>query len=112
MEHANLYLLFPVYKEATEQPTYVKRVDILEKKDYENFLFLLQDMSSYFCYENYERFYDSRNLKAYLIPVDTLKDCYPKTSTLFRRKMNNWGVIGESLKQFLVVIFVRSSKKK
>ena len=48
-------------------------------------------MNSFFSYENYEGFYDSRNMQAFMIPVDSLKDCYPKVSTLLRRKISNWG---------------------
>lgn len=91
MEHAEVFLLLPVYEEATDQSAYLKRVGILEEKEYGTLLAKLRDVSSYFCYENYECYYDSRNLNAYLIPMDSLGDCYPKTSTLFRRKINSWG---------------------
>lgn len=91
MEHAELFLLLPVYEEATDQSSYVKRVGILEENEYEAVISNLLYMSSFFSYENYEGFYDSKNLQAFIIPVDSLKDCYPKVSTLLRRKINNWG---------------------
>lgn len=91
MEHAELFLLLPVYEEAEGQPAYVKRVGVLEEKEYEKFLAKLQDVSSFFCYENYECYYDSRNLKAFMMPIDSLEDCYPKVSTLLRRKISSWG---------------------
>ena len=99
MEHAELFLLFPVYEEAADQPAYIKRVGVLEENEYQKFLTKLQDVSSFFCYENYVCYYDSSNLKAFVIPIDTLKDCYPKVSTLFRRKISSWGAIGEELRQ-------------
>lgn len=91
MEHAELFLLFPVYEDAIDQSAYVKRVGILEEAEYEELMTKLRDVSSYFCYENYECYYDSRNLNAFIIPIEYLKDCYPKVSTLFRRRVNNWG---------------------
>lgn len=91
MEHAELFLLLPVYEEATDQPAYVKRVGVLEEEKYKELLTKLQDISLFFCYENYECYYDSRNLNAFMIPMDALRDCYPKISTLLRRKINNWG---------------------
>lgn len=91
MEHAELFLLLPVYEEVADLPAYVKRVGILKENEYAEVISKLQHMSSFFSYENYEGFYDSRNLQAFMIPVDSLKDCYPKVSTLLRRKINNWG---------------------
>ena len=35
MEHAELFLLLPVYEEATDQSAYVKRIGILEEEEYE-----------------------------------------------------------------------------
>ena len=77
MEHAELFLLLPVYEEATDQPAYVKRVGVLGEEKYKELLTKLQDISLFFCYENYECYYDSRNLNAFMIPMDALRDCYP-----------------------------------
>ena len=52
MEHAEVFLLLPVYEEATDQSAYLKRVGILEEKEYGKLLAKLRDVSSYFCYEN------------------------------------------------------------
>lgn len=91
MEHAELFLLLPVYEEATDQSAYVKRIGILEEEEYEKLMTKLREVSLYFCYENYECYYDSMNLNAFMIPIESLIDCYPKASTLFRRRINNWG---------------------
>lgn len=91
MEHAELFLLLPVYEESIGQSAYVKRIGILEEEKYEELMTKLRDVSSYFCYENYECYYDSRNLNAFMIPIVSLGDCYPKVSTLLRRRINNWG---------------------
>lgn len=54
MEHAELFLLLPVYEESIGQSAYVKRIGILEEEKYEELMTKLRDVSSYFCYENYE----------------------------------------------------------
>ena len=38
MEHAELFLLLPVYEEATDQSAYVKRIGILEEEEYEKLI--------------------------------------------------------------------------
>ena len=68
MEHAELFLLLPVYEESIGQSAYVKRIGILEEEKYEELMTKLRDVSSYFCYENYECFYDSNRIFERLLP--------------------------------------------
>lgn len=77
MEHAELFLLLPVYEESIGQSAYVKRIGILEEEKYEELMTKLRDVSSYFCYENYECFYDSRNLNAFMIPIGIFERLLP-----------------------------------
>lgn len=104
MEHAELFLLLPVYEEATDQSAYVKRIGILEEEEYEKLMTKLREVSLYFCYENYECYYDSMNLNAFMIPIESLIDCYPKASTLFRRRKIIGEVIGEGVNRLLTKI--------
>ena len=44
MEHAELFLLLPVYEEATDQSAYVKRIGILEEEEYEKLMTKLREV--------------------------------------------------------------------
>lgn len=91
MEHVELFLLLPIYQEAVGHPGYLRRIDIKSNEDYRTFIDNIVGMKSFFCYENFKGYYDSENLKAFKMPIDTLSDCYPKTSVLIRKAMVDWG---------------------
>lgn len=91
MEHMEIFLLFPVYQEADGHPGYLRRTDALDNEEYRNMIEGIGRVSSFFCYENFKGYYDSENLKGFVIPIDALMDCYPKLSVLVRKTMLAWG---------------------
>lgn len=94
MEHVEIFLLLPVYVEAEDQPGYLKRIELLDNKEYHEYIDAINRIKSFFCYESFCGYYDSQNVKAFMIPIDTLQDCYPRISVLLRMAMVNWEVIG------------------
>lgn len=91
MEHVEIFLLLPVYVEAGDQPGYLKRIELLDNKEYHEYIDAINRIKSFFCYESFCGYYDSQNVKAFMIPIDTLQDCYPRISVLLRMAMVNWG---------------------
>lgn len=91
MGHTELFLLLPVYKDAIGQSGYLKRIDVLEKDDYQVYIDGINKVKAFFCYENFNGYYDSKNAKDFMIPIDVLSDSYPKVSVLLRKAMLNWG---------------------
>lgn len=91
MEHVEIFLLLPVYEEAEGQPGYLKKLGVLANEDYQVYLDAINRMKSFFCYESFKGYYDSQNVKAFMIPMELLQDCYPSVSVLLRRAVVNWG---------------------
>lgn len=92
MGHVELFLLFPVYRESEHQPCYLKRVDEMDKASYLKYRNAVETVRSFFLYESFEGYYDSKNVKAFMEPVYALEDCYPRNlSMLLRKTLIDWG---------------------
>jgi hypothetical protein len=91
MGKSELFLLFPVYKEAQEKPHYIKTVDIMSNEDLEIYISAIDDIIQFFKLENYDGYYDGKNVQEFLLPLEIAEDCYPNMKTRFRLIMGKWG---------------------
>lgn len=91
MEHVEIFMLLPVYEETVGQPGYLRRVGVLGDDEYRVYIDAVNKIKSFFCYERFNGYYDSQNVKAFAIPIDTLQDCYPRMSVLLRKALMDWG---------------------
>lgn len=91
MRQMELFLLLPVYLKADGYPGYLKRIDALGNDEYRSIIDAINRVKSFFCYENFQGYYDSQNVKGFMMPIDMLEDCYPKMSVLLRTAMVYWG---------------------
>lgn len=91
MGQLELFLLLPVFQEADGYPWYLKRVDALDNDEYRSIIDTINRVKFFFCYESFHGYYDSQNLKGFMMPIDMLEDCYPKTSLLLIKAIMYWG---------------------
>src|SRR5574344_487197 len=91
MGKSELFLLFPVYKEAQGKPHYIKTIDIMSNEDLEIYISAIDDIIQFFKHENYDGYYDGKNVQAFLSPLEIVEDYYPNMKTRFRLIMGKWG---------------------
>ena len=91
MDHCEIFIIFPVYEEFKESPFYINKIDIKETKDYEDCISRIENIIKVFKIENYEGYYDSKNIEEYLYPITIANDYYPNIRTRFRIVLKNWG---------------------
>lgn len=91
MEHSELFIIFPSYKEVEEKPHYLKFVDVMSMEDISKIVNCLNEMIHFFQNENYDGYYDGKNVQAFLFPFEIAEDYYPNIKTRFRVLMGRWG---------------------
>ena len=89
MEGNELFLILPPHEEAKCQPLYLKRNGEMSNEELTAFIYEIEHVNSFFTHENYTLYYDSENLKAFLIPIEILPECYPQKGQLLRRLLAN-----------------------
>lgn len=90
MNCCEIFMLFPVYEDI-ESSHYINKIGVISNDEYNDYLSKIKNIIDVFKIENYNGFYDSLNLEAFLSPVLILEDYYPNIITTFRRLMSNWG---------------------
>ncbi len=91
MTPLEIFMLFPVYEDASNTPCYIKKVDLKPAKYYDNHISIIDKILQVLSIENYSGYYDSENVDAFLLPIDVVEDYYPNIRTRFRRLMSRWG---------------------
>ena len=91
MEHSELFLLLPKYKEVKGQPNYINEKDIMSESEILEFIEGIDKICRFLEIENYEGFYDADNISAFLYPVKEMKEYYPNILTRMYIVMRKWG---------------------
>lgn len=91
MEHSELFLLLPKYKEVKGQPNYINEKDIMSEFEVLEFIKGIDKICCFIENENYKGYYDVDNVLAFLYPIKEMEDCYPNLMTLMRRVIIKWG---------------------
>lgn len=91
MEHSELFIMFPSFEEVEEKPHYIKSVGIKPLKEISKTVDCLNEIIHFFQNENYDGYYDGKNIQAFLYPLEIAEDCYPNMKTRFRVMMKQWG---------------------
>lgn len=91
MEHSEMFLLLPKYEEAEGQPDYLNAKSIMTEHDILKVIDNIDEICTFIAYENYEGYYDAKNISAFLYPAQVAEDCYPNILTRMRIVMNKWG---------------------
>lgn len=91
MEHSELFLLLPKYKEVKGQPNYINEKDIMSESEVLEFIKGIDKICCFIENENYKGYYDVDNVLAFLYPIKEMEDCYPNLMTLMRRVIIKWG---------------------
>lgn len=91
MEHSELFLLLPKYKEVKGQPNYINEKDIMSESEVLEFIEGIDKICRFLEIENYEGFYDADNISAFMYPVEKMKECYPNILTRMYIVMRKWG---------------------
>lgn len=91
MAHVEIFLLFPVYEECENQPFYLNRIKVLDDVTYLEYRNAVENVITFFSHESYDGYYDSENVRDFLVPVEMMEDCYPKLSLLLRKSLTGWG---------------------
>ena len=86
-----LFLLFPMYQEAGgDKSYYLKRFDLKDEDVLNNYIHKVEEINTFFDYENYEGYYDSQNVSHFSYPLDEVEDCYPGKKTYLRTVLKHW----------------------
>lgn len=91
MARSELFLLLPVFEETDKQPDYISRIGIIDIKELNEYIDKILESKEFLTVENYTGYYDVDNIKAFLLPIEIMEDCYPNAMTRFRSAMNKWG---------------------
>ncbi|WP_299094264.1 hypothetical protein [uncultured Bacteroides sp.] len=91
MEHSELFIMFPSYEEVEEKPHYINSVGVMSMEDICKIVDYLDEIIHFFQNENYDGYYDGKNIQAFLYPLEIAEDCYPNMKTRFRVMMKQWG---------------------
>lgn len=96
---AELFVLFPISETYDKPyPLYIKSYNQLND-DPRCHISNIVNLCEFISHENYNGYYDSFNIKAFLMPLDTLDDCYPSIITLLRKIFLQWDDWRESMFQ-------------
>ena len=91
MGHSELFIMFPSYEEVEEKPHYIKSVDVMSVEELSKMVSRLEEIICFFQNENYDGYYDGKNVQAFLCPLEIAEDYYPNMQTRFRVMMKQWG---------------------
>lgn len=91
MGHSELFIMFPSYEEVEEKPHYIKSVDVMSMEELSKMVGRLEEIICFFRNENYDGYYDGKNVQAFLCPLEIAEDYYPNMQTRFRVMMKQWG---------------------
>lgn len=92
MEHSELFLLLPRFKEVEDQPEYIRSKGVMTEDEILTIIENIYEICHFIENENYEGYYDADNVSAFLYPVDMMEECYPNIKTRMRRVMSKWGI--------------------
>ncbi len=93
MEETQLFLLFPIYEDADMSksfPSYLNRARLKTEDEVDALLNSIGDLNFFFSHEEYKKFYCSKNVSAFAIPLDEIEDCYPGKKTYLRSLLKDW----------------------
>nr|WP_306448949.1 hypothetical protein [Odoribacter splanchnicus] len=91
METTELFILFPEYKEAPDKTgSYLEADTIMGEDEMYRYIQEIEDVNNFFTHEEYCGYYDRRNVKAFLYPLNELEECYPDHKTYLRSILKNW----------------------
>lgn len=90
MGKTELFILLPEYIDA-KISDYTKNADIVEDSELSAYFQEIYSVVDFFEHEIYDGYYDSENIKAFLYPIEILKDYYPCKERLLRLFLKKWG---------------------
>jgi hypothetical protein len=93
MAQMQLFIVFPEYVEKGNIATapYIKTIDILDSNVTQEYINKFERIISFFSYEDYDGYYDTKNLEAFSKPLEIVDDCYPGQKTALRNTIKKWG---------------------
>ena len=92
MASSEVFMIFPAYEDVLDHPYYINKIGLKTDVEYNDYITKIEKIIEIFDIENYNGYYDSKNLEAFLYPTNNiLEDLYPNINTIFRRTMHRWG---------------------
>lgn len=91
METTELFLLFPKYKESSQdQSLYINGIDLMDTEELHDYIQRISAMNAFFVHEEYQGYYDALNIAAFAYPLEEIEDCYPGEKTYLRTLLKEW----------------------
>lgn len=91
MARAELYLLLPKYIDSKEDnSTYLESYELMENNESHIFIESIEKLNVFLSHENFQGYYDSNNVKAFVYPLQQMDDCYPNQRNYLRSILKNW----------------------
>ena len=91
MDKPEIFILFPIYEDASDVPHYISKIELKQDSYYIECIKVVNNILDVFSIENYNGYYDSENINAFLYPFDIVEDYYPNIRSQFRILMSRWG---------------------
>lgn len=91
MDKPEIFILFPIYEDVSDVPHYINKIELKQDSYYIECIKVVNNILDVFSIENYNGYYDSENINAFLYPFDIVEDYYPNIRSQFRRLMSRWG---------------------
>lgn len=91
MVRAELYLLLPKYIDSKEDNSpYLESYELMENNESHIFIESIEKLDVFLSHENFQGYYDSNNVKAFVYPLQQMDDCYPNQRNYLRSILKNW----------------------
>lgn len=91
MEITELFIVLPEYKEATTQTGHYLQSDkIFNDNEIGEYIRKIETLNDFFTHENYQGYYDVRNIMAFSLPLEEMEECYPNQKTYLRTVLKEW----------------------
>ncbi|KAA6347565.1 hypothetical protein EZS27_004964 [termite gut metagenome] len=92
MAQMQLFILFPEYveRENTATAPYIKTIDMSDLNVTQKYITDFGHIVSFFSYEDYDGYYDLKNLEAFIKSLKKMENCYPDPKTILKNTIKNW----------------------
>lgn len=91
METTELFILLPEYKEATDRTGhYLISDELPDENEVNSYIRQIKELNDFFTHEDYQGFYDVRNITAFSFPLEEIEECYPNQKTYLRSVLKEW----------------------
>lgn len=91
MESTEVFIVLPEYRESAIQTGhYLQSEKLFDDNEISKYIHKIEIFNDFFTHENYQAYYDVRNIVAFSLPLEEIEECYPNQKTYLRSVLREW----------------------